>query len=184
MANADQEHVFVAPIQKIWIMRCVEVPADVSAAIRDAATGDLQHPPVHGLIEGRAFKSTLVPGGAGSYRLHVHSRIWRKLKIDAGAEVEVTLMLDPAPRPAVVPKDLVTALAAKPVALRTFNALTLPLRRQILWYVESAKHASTREKRVKLLVQRMLERVARAKKKKKKPAARKKSVKRPRAPKK
>jgi hypothetical protein len=161
MANADQEHVFVAPIQKIWIMRCVEVPPEVSAAIRDAATGDLKHPPVHGFIEGRPFKSTLVPGGEGAYRLHVHSRIWRKLKIDAGAEVEVTLMLDQAPRPAVVPRDLAAALAARPIALATFNALTLPLRRQILWYVESAKHASTREKRVKLLVQRMLERAAR-----------------------
>jgi hypothetical protein len=161
MANADQEHSFVAPLQKIWIMRCVEVPPDVSAAIREAATGDRQHPPVHGFIERRPFKSTLVPGGEGSYRLHVHSRIWRKLKIEAGAEVEVTLMLDAAPRPAVVPGDLAAALARKPVAWATFNALTLPLRRQILWYVASAKHASTREKRVKLLVQRMLERAAR-----------------------
>lgn len=161
MANADKEHMFVAPIQKIWIMRCVEVPPDVSTAIREAATGDLKHPPVHGFIEGRPFKSTLVPGIEGSFRLHVHSRIWRKLKIDAGAEVEVTLMLDQAPRPAVVPKDLAAALAGKPVALATFNALTLPLRRQILWYLESAKHASTREKRVKLMVQRMLERAER-----------------------
>jgi hypothetical protein len=184
MANADQEHVFVAQIQKIWIMRCVEVPPDVSAAIREAATGDRKHPPVHGFIEGRAFKSTLVPGGEGAYRLHVHSHIWRRLKIDAGAEVEVTLMLDQAPRPAVVPRDLAAALAAKPVALRTFNALTLPLRRQILWYLESAKHATTRETRVKLMVQRMLERAAKAKKKKTNTATRKKPAKRTVAPKK
>jgi hypothetical protein len=166
MSNADQEHIFVARIQKIWIMRCVDVPPGVSATLRIAGAKDSRHPPVHGFIEGLPFKSTLVPGGTGCFCLHVHSRIWRKLKIDAGAEVEVTLMLDQAPRPAVVPKDLAVALVAKPRAQKMFNALTLPLRRQILWYLESAKHASTREKRVKLVVQRMLERAARQQKKK------------------
>jgi uncharacterized protein YdeI (YjbR/CyaY-like superfamily) len=75
-------------------------------------------------------------------------------------------MLDQQPRSAVVPRDLAAALAAKPRAQKTFNSLTLPLRRQILWYVESAKHASTREKRLTLMVQRMLERAARQQKKK------------------
>lgn len=177
MAAGDQEHIFVAPIQKIWIMRCVDVPADASAAIREATTGDAKHPPVQGFVEGRPFKSTLSPGKKGCYRLHIHSRIWRKLKIDAGAEVEVTLMLDEAPRPAIVPPDLAKALAAKPVALKTFNALTLPLRRQVLWYLNNAKHASTREKRVKLMVQRMLERAVKAKGKQKKVLARNKSAK-------
>jgi len=168
MANADQEHIFVAPIQKIWIMRCVDVPPDASAAIRESATGDKRHPAVHGFVEGHPFKSTLSPGKKGCYRLHVHSRIWRKLRIDAGAEVEVTLMLDQAPRPAVAPADLAAALAAKPAALKMFNALTLPLRRQLLWYVNAAKHASTREKRVKLMVQRMLERATKKQKNKSK----------------
>jgi hypothetical protein len=168
MANADQEHIFVAPIQKIWIMRCVDVPREASAEIRGAAGENARHPPVHGFIEGRPFKSTLSPAADGCYRLHVHSRIWRKLKIDAGAEVEVTLMLDQAPEPALVPADLAAALAAKPRALAIFNALTLPLRRQILWYLNAAKHASTREKRVKLMVQRMLERATKKRKKKSK----------------
>jgi hypothetical protein len=179
MATGDQEHIFVAPIQKIWIMRCVDVPADASAAIRAAATGDLQHPPVHGFVEGRAFKSTLSPGKKGCYRLHIHSRIWRKLQIDVGAEVEVTVMLDEAPRPAIVPPDLARALASKPIALKTFNALTLPLRRQILWYLGNAKHASTREKRVKLMVQRMLERAAKKDERKIKPGLAKRSAKPP-----
>jgi hypothetical protein len=175
MAGADQEHLFVAPIQKIWIMRCVDVPRDVSEALRSAAGEGVTHPPVHGFVEGLPFKSTLVPGGEGCFRLHVHSRIWRKLKIDAGAEVEVALMLDEAPRPAIIPADLARALATKPLALATFNALTLPLRRQILWYLENAKHASTREKRVKLMVQRMLERAARTKNQKTKTPAKNKS---------
>jgi hypothetical protein len=83
MTRSDHAHVFAAKIQKIWIMRCVDIPRDVSKEIRRAGGGDDPlHIPVHGWIEGLPFKSTLVPRGGGSYRLHVHSRIWRKLRID------------------------------------------------------------------------------------------------------
>ena len=146
-------------------MRCVDIPRDVSKAIRSVADGDPLHVPVHGWIEGLPFKSTLVPRGGGSYRLHVHSRIWRRLRIDAGAAVEVTLLVDTEPREAVLPPDLAAGLADVPRALAVFNALTVALRRQIVQYVDAAKQVRTREKRVQLVVQRMLER-ARTRKKK------------------
>jgi hypothetical protein len=111
MIRPDQPHVFPARIQKIWIMRCVDVPRDVSKALRGAAGEDISHIPVHGWIEGLPLKSTLVPRGGGCYRLHVHSRIWRKLRIDAGAAVEVTLLLDTEPREARLPPDLAAGLA-------------------------------------------------------------------------
>lgn len=165
MNRADQPHVFAAKIQKIWIMRCVDIPRDVSKEIRSAGGGDDPlHIPVHGWIEGVPFKSTLVPRGGGAYRLHVHSRIWRKLRIDAGAAVEVTLLVDNEPREAVLPPDLGAGLADTPRALATFNTLTVALRRQIIQYIDGAKQARTREKRVQLIVQRMLERAARRKK--------------------
>lgn len=164
MLRPDQPHVFPARLRKIWIMRCVDVPRDVSKALRGAAGEEVSHLPVHGWIEGLPFKSTLVPRGGGSYRLHVHSRIWRKLRIDAGAAVEVTLLLDTEPREAPLPHDLAASLADEPRALATFNTLTVALRRQIIQYVDLAKRASTREKRIQLMVRRMLERAARRKK--------------------
>jgi hypothetical protein len=164
MTCPDHPHVFVAKIQKIWIMRCVDIPRDISKAVRNAAEGDPLHVPVHGWIEGLPFKSTLVPRGSGSYRLHVHSRIWRKLRIDAGAAVEVTLLVDTEPREAILPPDLGAGLADTPRALATFNTLTVALRRQIVQYVEAAKQSRTREKRIQLIVQRMLERAAKRKK--------------------
>jgi hypothetical protein len=164
MARPDQPHVFPAKIQKIWIMRCVDIPRDISKAIRNSAEGDLLHIPVHGWIEGLPFQSTLVPRGGGSYRLHVHSRIWRKLRVDAGAAIEVTLLLDTEPREAVLSPDLAAGLADTPRALAIFNTLTVALRRQIVRYVEAAKQVRTREKRVRLIVQRMLERAAKRKK--------------------
>jgi hypothetical protein len=170
MLRPGQPHVFPAKIHKIWIMRCVDIPRDVSKAIRSCAEGDPLHVPVHGWIEGLPFKSTLVPRGGGSYRLHVHSRIWRKLRIDAGAAVEVTLLVDAEPREAVLPPDLAAGLADTPRALAIFQGLTVALRRQIVQYVDQARQARTREKRILLIVKRMLERAA---KRRKKPAGKK-----------
>jgi hypothetical protein len=174
MIRSDQPHVFAARIQKIWIMRCVDVPRDVSKALcsaaKDADAENILNIPVHGWIEGLPLKSTLVPRGGGCYRLHVHSRIWRKLRIDAGASVEVTLLLDTEPREARLPPDLAAGLAGEPRALAIFNTLTVALRRQIIHYVELAKRSSTREKRIQLVVRRMLERAARRKRNKSRPA--------------
>jgi hypothetical protein len=167
MNRLDQPHVFPARIHKVWIMRCVDIPRDVSKALRSAAGENALHIPVHGWVDGLPMKSTLVPRGGGCYRLHVHSRIWRKLKIDAGATVEVTLLLDLEPREVVLPQDFAAGLADEPRALAMFNTLTTALRRQIVQYVDSAKHARTREKRIQLVVRRMRERAARRKKNKK-----------------
>jgi Bacteriocin-protection, YdeI or OmpD-Associated/Domain of unknown function (DUF1905) len=172
MDHTGQPYVFVAQIQKIWIMRCIDIPRDISRAVRKAAGGKAMHIPVHGWIEGLPFENTLVPRGGGNYRMHVNSKIWRKLRIDAGAAVEITLLLDVEPRKAVIPPDLAAGLAETPRALAVFNALTVALRRHIIQYVDSAKQARTRDKRIHLIVRRMLERTA--KQRKRQPARRKK----------
>ncbi len=165
-AEPDAAHIFSARIYKQWIMRCVDVPRNISKSLREAAGGNHQHIPVLGTVEGLPLKSTLSPRGGGAYRLHIHSNIWRKLRIDAGAIVEVMLQVDTEPRDPALPPDFAAGLADEPRALATFNSLTPALRRQIIRYVDQAKHASTREKRIRLLAKRMLERVAKRKKKK------------------
>ena len=148
-------------------MRCVDVPRNVSKSLRKLAGENLKHIPVLGQVEGLPLKSTLSPRGDGAYRLHIHSNIWRKLRIDAGSTVEVLLLLDSEPRDPVLPHDLAGGLADEPRALAIFNSLTPAFRRQIVRYMEQAKHASTREKRIRLIVQRMLQRAAKGRKKKK-----------------
>jgi len=145
----------------------VDVPRNVSKSLRKLAGENLKHIPVLGQVEGLPLKSTLSPRGDGAYRLHIHSNIWRKLRIDAGSTVEVLLLLDSEPRDPVLPHDLAGGLADEPRALAIFNSLTPAFRRQIVRYMEQAKHASTREKRIRLIVQRMLQRAAKGRKKKK-----------------
>ena len=82
-------------------MRCIDVPRDIGKAVRKEAGGNPKHIPVHGWIDGLAFENTLVPRGGGNFRFHLNSKIWRKLQIDAGAAVEVTMSLDSEPREAV-----------------------------------------------------------------------------------
>ena len=164
MDQREQTFTFAARIQKIWIMRCVDVPRDISKEIRNAAGENPQRVPVRGWIEGLAMQSTLVPAGGGRYRLHIHSNIWRKLKIDAGAAVDVALMIERERRETPVPADLAAGLADEPRALGAFQAQTPAFRRQIVIYLEKAKQARTREKRVLLIVRRMLERTPQKKK--------------------
>jgi len=147
-------------------MRCVDVPRNVSKSLRKLAGDDPKHIPVTGQVEGLPLKSTLSPRGGGSYRLHIHSNIWRKLRIDAGATVEIMLLLDSEPRDPVLPHDLAGGLADEPRALAIFNSLTPSFRRQIVRYVEQAKHTTTRDKRIRLIVKRMLERAVTRKKRK------------------
>jgi hypothetical protein len=137
----------------------------VSKSLRKIAGENNKHIPVHGQVEGLPLKSTLSPRGGGNYRLHIHSNIWRKLHIDAGDSVEVMLQVDQEPRDPALPHDLAGGLAEEPRALATFNSLTPASRRQIVRYVDMAKHANTREKRIQLMVKRMLERAARRNKK-------------------
>src|ERR1700761_3481064 len=158
MASEENSYVFVAKIQKIWMLRRIGVPRDISKAIKKEAGGNPKHIPVHGWIDGLAFENTLVPRGGGNFRFHLNSKIWRKLKIDAGDAVEVTMLLDREPREALVPPDLAAELANTPRALAAFNAVTPSLRRHIVGWVDKAKQSKTRDKRIQQTVKNMLER--------------------------
>jgi hypothetical protein len=169
-------HVFAARIQKIWIMRCINVPRDVSRAFEAAVGRDAKHIPVRGTIEGLPVESTLVPRGGSCYRLHVHSSIWRKLRIDAGAIVEVTLAIDAEPRDPRLPPDLAAGLALEPRALAAFNAETPAMRRQLVRFMDSAKHERTRQKRVRQVAKIVLDRAKRRERTKKLRSAKTKSA--------
>jgi hypothetical protein len=162
--HSETTYTFAARIQKIWIMRCVDLPRDISKEIRNAAGENAQRVPVRGWIEGLAMQNTLVPAGGGRYRLHIHSNIWRKLRIDAGAAVDVALIIERDRRETPVPADLAAGLADAPRALGAFQRQTSAFRRQIIIFLEKAKQAKTREKRVMLIVRRMLERMPQKKK--------------------
>lgn len=155
-------HVFSGRIYKVGIIRFVDVPPDVSRALDCAAP----HVPVCGEMEGIPFRTMLVSRGKGCYRLAIHGDIRKKLKIDAGAVLEVALERDDQPREPVLPPALVLALRNSPEAQAAFRQITTALRRQIVRYLVSVKQQTTLERRVTKMIRTLEQRHTRAKKNK------------------
>ncbi|MGB2635026.1 MAG: YdeI/OmpD-associated family protein [Candidatus Acidiferrum sp.] len=145
-------HVFTGRIYKVGLIRFVDVPADISRAISDRTP----HVAVRGEVERIPFQSTLVSRGKGCYRLAIHGDIRKKLKVDAGAFVEIALERDEQSREPVLPPALVLALRNAPKAQAVFRRMTTALRRQIVRYLTSVRQQSTLERRVDKFV-RILE---------------------------
>ena len=158
--------VFAAKIYKLGIIRVVDVPLEVSRSL-DAGKG---HIPVQGTVERVPLRTTLVPAGNGRHRLAIHGDIYRKLRIDAGAVVEISIELDEESREPVLPPSLVAALKFSPAAATEFRAMTTALRRQIVRYLTSAKSIETVERRIAKFVARLERHPRRLQAKSRKPA--------------
>lgn len=146
-----RRHVFAAKIYKLWLIRFVDVPKEISQALGNAK----ERIPVCGTVEGLPLRTTLVPSGNGRHRLAIHGDIYRKLRVDAAAIVEISLELDEESREPVLPPSLVAALKFSKVAASEFRAMTTALRRQIVRYLTSAKSEATVERRVAKFVKRL-----------------------------
>ena len=147
-------HVFAAKIYKVGIIRFVDVPSGVSRDIGDGAT----HVPVVGEVEGFPLRSTLVSRGKNCYRLAIHGDIRKKLRVDAGAVVEIAIRRDEEPREPVLPPALVLGLRNSTKAQAAFRKMTTALRRQVVRYLTSVSHQSTLERRVAKLVKTLEQR--------------------------
>ena len=167
-------HVFAAKIYKVGIIRFVDVPREVS---RELGSGSA-HIAVQGSVEGVPLRTTMVPAGNGCHRLAIHGDIYRKLRIDAGAVVEISIELDEESREPVLPPALVSALKFSKVAAAEFRAMSTALRRQIVRYLTDVKSQATLERRVAKFITH-LERNPPSKRKKPRPAADKSAKRRP-----
>jgi hypothetical protein len=103
---------------------------------------------VEGRFAGQAFKATLEPDGDGSHWLKVP----RALREAAGVEAGDMAALEIAPAAEAlegrVPADLRKALAANPEAKAQWDSLTPIARRDWIQWLDSAKQAATRERRI------------------------------------
>jgi hypothetical protein len=103
---------------------------------------------VEGTLGGATFVETLLPDGAGSHWLRVHRRLAKAAGAVAGDRIEIALApaaVEPEPK---VPSNLRAALKASPGALATWDDITPVARRDWILWIESAKKAETRARRV------------------------------------
>jgi len=166
MKSPSDPKKFLATIYKIWMMRYVDVPEDVGLALaRESAGGSggkrgkalPKHIPVIATSNGRSTRTTLVPGGAGRYRLQVNATLRRAARADVGEVIGVALKLDLASRELPVPSELVNALKTRPRLKKEFDGMTVAGRRQFVRYC-SAKSPDVRQKRLARALEVLLER--------------------------
>jgi hypothetical protein len=103
---------------------------------------------VNGSLNGHAFQAMLEPDGQLSHWLKVSEALQKAVGVQAGDKV--TVQIDPVvqePEP-VLPPDLRDALAACPEARTVWDDTTTLARVDWIHWIESAKQAKTRQKRV------------------------------------
>jgi Bacteriocin-protection, YdeI or OmpD-Associated/Domain of unknown function (DUF1905) len=123
------------------------VPFDLKKAFGRA------RPPVKVTIRGHTWRTTPgVYGGVGYIGLNRDVRA--AAGADVGDRVRVAMELDTEPRTVSVPADLRDALAASN-AKESFDRLSFTHRREYVEWVESAKRAETRERRIAESVRRV-----------------------------
>jgi len=168
MTSKSKNYKFLAKIYKIWMMRHVDVPGEVSAALAKAYVGSgadqrsaasrPKYIPAVAIVNGRSARATLVPAGAGRYRLQLNTALRKAAQADVGDVVSVELRLDLAPRTLPVPPDLRAGLKDHPKAWKAFEALASGHRRQFIRWYDSAKAPETRHRRLNRAIDVLLER--------------------------
>jgi hypothetical protein len=178
----ESQRPFLATIYKIWMMRHVDVPAEVADALIAQLRGGKGNPPgsagksaskstthakskyvpVVAIVNGCSARATLMPAGGGRYRIQLNTALREAACADVGDVVRVELQLDRASREAPVPADLRLALKENPTARQAFDELATGHRRQFIEWFDSAKGPDTRIRRlgraIDVLLQRALSR--------------------------
>jgi Bacteriocin-protection, YdeI or OmpD-Associated/Domain of unknown function (DUF1905) len=129
------------------------VPRGPAAAVvldeeRVAAVGEgAKRFPVVATVNGYTWRTT-VTRMRGEFLLGLSREVREGAGVEAGDTVEVELALDEEPREVDVPEALADALAKDPAARATFNGLAYTHRKEYVRWIDEAKRAETRERRV------------------------------------
>lgn len=103
---------------------------------------------VCGAINGYEFRTSARPHGDGTHYIVVNSTIRSVLGVAKGDRVRLELERDTAPRTVEVPPDFRRVLSADPTLQATFEALSYSHKKEYVDWIDGAKRAATRERRI------------------------------------
>jgi Domain of unknown function (DUF1905)/Bacteriocin-protection, YdeI or OmpD-Associated len=162
---------FLARIYKVWIMRHVDVPEDVAAALiadmrrlsgtkakARAKAATPKHIPVMATVNHTSVKTTLVPAGAGRYRLTLNTALRKAGRADTGDVIGVTLAYDPNSREVDEPPEYLAALKRNDLAKKELDRMPPGHRRQLLAYYQKAKSDKARAHAIERIIDHLRER--------------------------
>ena len=165
MASGNRK--FLATIYRIWMMRHVNVPDEITRDLlkqidrgkpKRGKQTKSKYIPVAAIVGGKSTRTTLVPAGGGRYRMQINTAQRKAAGVDTGDPVSVELRIDLAPSTVPVPGDLREALAKQPKTRKAFEEMPPGHRRQFLMWCASGKRPETRRKHLDRAIDHLLER--------------------------
>jgi uncharacterized protein YdeI (YjbR/CyaY-like superfamily) len=160
---------FMGTIYKIWMMRHVDVPDEIAAALRKQIAAakpaaktsggkKSKYIPVISTVAGKSVRTTIVPAGGGKHRMQINTAQRKAAKADWGDPISIELRIDIASRVVPVPADLRALLTKHPKARRGFDEMPPGHRRQFLLWLGSSKNPETRRKHLDRAIDHLVER--------------------------
>lgn len=119
----------------------IDIPFDAKARFGSGRSR------VRGTINDQPFRSTLAKRGAGWYMV-VNRETRAGARASAGETVTVEMERDDEPRVVEMPDDLREALLARPGAAGRFDSLSYSHQKEYVDWVNEAKRAETRKRRI------------------------------------
>lgn len=129
----------------------VEVPFDVEA------TFGSKRPKVKALIEGVPYRGTLVRMGSENHILIILKGIREQVGKTFGDEIKVSVEADVEERVATVPAELKRVFKSDKEAESAFEKLSYSHQNEYVKWIEEAKKAETRARRVEQAIQLLKE---------------------------
>ena len=148
----SKKHTFTAIIQNAGGGGAfVEVPFDVEAAFGS------KRPKVKALIEGVPYRGTLVRMGSENHILIILKSIREQVGKTFGDEIKVSVEADVEERVAAVPAELKRVFKSDKEAKSAFEKLSYSHQKEYVKWIEEAKKAETRARRVEQAIQLLKE---------------------------
>jgi uncharacterized protein YdeI (YjbR/CyaY-like superfamily) len=106
-------------------------------------------------INGFEFRTSIAPMG-GCYLIGLNKEVRDGAKVKAGDIVDVIIEKDDEPRIVVIPNDMLKVLGKNKITDK-FKELSYTHQKEYVRWVEEAKKAETREKRIKETIKKLRE---------------------------
>ena len=120
--------------------------AQVPPEVRDALGGNRQLR-VTGTLNGTPFRSSTMPY-RGAFYVGIHKAVREEANVGIGDAVELTLVLDDAPRTLELAPEMEAAFAMEPQLRERFDGLSFSRRRELAEPIAEAKKPDTRQARL------------------------------------
>jgi uncharacterized protein YdeI (YjbR/CyaY-like superfamily) len=130
----------------------IRVPFDVAKVW--GKRGQLR---VSGEINGFAFRTALFPTRVGRHMMLVNKKMQKGANVRVGVKARFRLEPDTAPRPVVLPQELLALLRQSKALTKLYESFNPSTRRDIARWIGDAKSSDARQRRAEQLAERLME---------------------------